>query len=213
MAIVNEIKCARCDRKYSGVRSRCPYCGARRVGHGKVSDGSDNFNTKMIVSIVIMAVFAVSAGMLLLSSDTAAPDPGTPDTPGLSDINSPEGDVVSQPGYNQQPEETPPETETPTPSPTPPPEVTSVTIRYGSSPRNDEFTVKIGEKVELNVIWKPDGVVDPAIRWISSDDEKFQVVPTLDLLKATVTGIGVGTATLTVTVDDYEQTCTVHVVV
>jgi len=212
MAIVNEIKCARCDRKYSGVRSRCPYCGARRTGYGKYSDGSDSSNTKMVVSIIVMALITTFAGVLLLSSNPAAPDPVIPDTPGTSEINSPEGDVVSQPGYNQQPEETPPEIETPTPSPTPPPEVTSVTIRYGSSPRNDEFTVKVSEKVELNVIWKPDGVVDPAIRWTSSDEEKFQVVPTLDLLKATVTGIFIETATLTVTVDDYEQTCTVHVI-
>jgi len=209
MAIINEIKCARCDRKYSGVRSRCPYCGARRTGHGKNTEDSDRDNIKMLVSIMIIAVFAIGAGYLFF---TANAGPESSNVPDPSEIGSPEEDVVSQPGHNQQPVAPPVETETPEPPPTPPPVVTSATIRYGTSPRDTEFTVKVGETVEINVIWRPDGVSDPVIRWTSSDEEKFQVVPTqLDQVKVNVTGIGVGTGTLTVYVDDVEKSCTVHV--
>jgi len=209
MAIINEIKCARCDRKYSGVRSRCPYCGGRRNEHGKYTEGSDRDKIKMLVSIMIIAVFTIGAGFLFFTADAS---PGSPGPSSPPEIGSPEEDVVSQPGHNQQPTETPDDTETPEPPPTPPPVVTSATIRYGTSPRNEEFTVKVGETVEINVIWRPEGVTDPVIRWTSSDEEKFQVVPTqLDQMKVNVTGIGVGTGTLTVYVDDIEQSCTVHV--
>jgi len=209
MAIINRIKCARCDRKYSGIRARCPYCTARRTGHGKDTEGSDRDNIKMLVSIMIIAVFTIGAGFLFFTADAGSESPPLPDP---SEIGSPEEDVISQPGYNQQPTESPVVTETPEPTPTPTPVVTSATIRYGTSPRDTEFTVKVGETVEINVIWRPDGVTDPVIRWTSSDEEKFQVVPTqLDQVKVNVTGIGVGTGTLTVYVDDVEKSCTVHV--
>jgi len=208
MAIINEIKCARCDRKYSGVRSRCPYCGARRTGHGKNTEGSDGDNIKMLVSILIIAIFTIGAGYLFLTADTG---PGNANVPDPSEIGSPEEDVVTEPGYIQPPpSEAPAPTEEPTP--TPPPVVTSATIRYGTSPRNEEFTVKVGETVEINVIWRPESVSDPVIQWTSSDEEKFQVVPIqLDQMKVNVTGIGVGSGTLTVYVDDVEKSITVHV--
>ena len=90
MAIVNEIKCSRCDRKYSGVRSRCPYCGARRIGRGKYSEDSDNARGKMLISVLIMGVFAVAAGVLLFTADADAVNP-SPD-PGL-ELTNPEDDV------------------------------------------------------------------------------------------------------------------------
>jgi len=208
MAIITEIKCARCDRKFSGIRSRCPYCGARRTGHGKSSQGSDKDNIKMLVCIMILAVFTFGAGFLFFTADSNPENTDFPDPP---EIGSPEEDVVTAPGYNTpQPEETP--TPTPEPTPTPTPVVSSATIRYGTSPRDTEFSVKVGETVEINVIWRPDTVTDPVIRWTSSDEEKFQVVPIqIDQMKVNVTGIGVGTGTLTVYVDDVEKAISVHV--
>ena len=208
MALISEIKCARCDRKYSGVRSRCPYCGERRTGYGKKTEGSDRDNIKMLVSIMIIAVFAIGSGYLFFTADAS---PGNSNVPDPSEIGSPEEGVVSEDGLIHRPTATP--TDTPEPTPTPLPVVTSATIRYGTSPRETEFTVKVGETVEINVVWRPDGVTDPVVRWTSSDEEKFQVVPTqLDQVKVNVTGIGVGTGTLTVYVDDVERSCLVHVV-
>jgi len=206
MAIVNEIKCARCDRKYSGVRARCPYCGARRAGYGKHADNSNKDRVKMIVCVMIMAVFTVAAGILLFTTPADADNQNGQND---SSIASPDIDIDSVEGHHQEtaPEPTP----TPEPTPEPPPEVQSATIRYETSSRT-EFSVSVGETVPINVIWSPSEATDPVISWSSSDEEKFQVVPTqLDQVRVNVTGVGVGSATLTVIVDGVEQTCTVHV--
>ena len=68
MSIIPEVKCARCDRSYSGVRSRCPYCGARRIGGGKYSEEGDNSKGKMIIGVLILAVLVVAAGVLLFTT-------------------------------------------------------------------------------------------------------------------------------------------------
>ena len=131
MAIVNEIKCARCDRKYSGVRSRCPYCGARRIGRGKYSEESDNAKGKMIISVLIIAVFAVAAGILLFSTPSEA-GPMVPDeSPG---INEPDDGIISLPGLEPPP---PPEP-TPEPSPVILVEIGSIQITFGGRPWNNE---------------------------------------------------------------------------
>jgi len=123
MAIVNEIKCARCDRKYSGVRSRCPYCGARRIGRGKYSDDSDNAKGKMLISVLIMAVFTVGAAILLFSTPTADAGPVEPPS-----IGSPEDDIHSLP---------PAPDPTPTPTVEPPPvlveEISSIRVTWGNN--------------------------------------------------------------------------------
>ena len=41
MALFKEVKCGRCDRRYSALRSRCPHCGARKNRDGKTSTGSN----------------------------------------------------------------------------------------------------------------------------------------------------------------------------
>jgi len=205
MALINEIKCARCDRKYSGLRSRCPYCGTRRAGYGKHSDGNKD-KIKMIICILIMAVLTTGAGVLLLSTPADANINEGPDT---TVVAAPDEGIISTDGHHSEPvvEATP----TPEPEPEPPPEVQSATIRYETSSRS-EFSLKVGETVPINVIWQPGDVENPVISWTSSEEEKFEVVPTqIDQVKVNVIGIGVGTATLTVFVDDIEQTCTVHV--
>ena len=204
MSIINEIKCARCDRKYSGVRSRCPYCGARRIGRGKYSEDSDNAKGKMLISVLIMAVFTVAAGILLFTTPVDA-DAQTPvDDPGIS---SPEDDIIQEPGILPEPS---PEIEEPEPEePVAPPVIESIIITYGGN-RREDFAVKIGEMVPLRVKVEPPGI-DFRAEWSSSDEEIFQVVA-VDIRHegAEVTGIGVGTAFLTVKVGDLEETIPVY---
>ena len=208
MSIISEVKCARCDRKYSGVRSRCPYCGARRIGRGKYSEEGDNSKGKMLIGIMIMAVLVVAAGVLLFS--TPAPEPEQPvDTsepapssqmPDDTDNTSLEGETVPP----SPPETTPPETpETPSS-----PVAVSAMITYANRENND-FTVKIGEKVALRVRIEPVGVEEEII-WESSNLKVFEVVPSADGTQATVIGVGVGTAKVKVYVGGVEDDCTVR---
>ena len=174
MAIVNEIKCARCDRKYSGVRSRCPYCGARRIGRGKYSDDSDNAKGKMLISVLIMAVFTVGAAVLLFTTPDNAEGRDPPEPPS---IGSPEEDINTLPG--------PPE---PTPSPTPDPtpviveQITSIRVTFG----NDQLLGGSDNQFSLTTRYPTLGIratVEPItldwrelkVEFISSNEEVFTV--------------------------------------
>ncbi|MCL2663611.1 MAG: hypothetical protein FWE83_09865 [Oscillospiraceae bacterium] len=168
MAIVNEIKCARCDRKYSGVRSRCPYCGARRIGRGKYSDESDNAKGKMIISVLIIAVFAVAAGILLFST----PGDPTPVIPVESpSMNNPEDDINSLPGLP-----TPPPTQTPEPTPVIQIPIGSITVYFGNNRWDREsFTLSSSDQtVQFAFTIEPPGFDrgdDFEIEFISNNED------------------------------------------
>ena len=209
MSIVSEIKCARCDRKYSGVRSRCPYCGARRIGRGKYSEDSDNSKGKMLISVLILGVLVVAAGFLLFTTPNAEAE--TPDSsvsnPTLSVPDDTDNVVVTN-SITPPPSTEPPVSETPTPPP--PPQVRSVSIYYVNTMKTD-FTAKVGERVPLTVKVEPPGIEEDVI-WLSSNRNVFEVVETgTGGTAATVIAIGKGTATLTVSVGGVEATCVVRV--
>ena len=210
MSIVSEIKCARCDRKYSGVRSRCPYCGARRIGRGKYSEESDNSKGKMLISVLIMGVLVVAAGVLLFTTPVEAEGGGPPVIVSPEPTSGPEDDIESMEGTNR-PSPTPtPSPELETPTPTPAPEVRSVLITHNNR-RMEDFTARVGEVVPLGVRVEPVGVEEEII-WLSSDRSVFEVVETnAEGSAVRVTGIGPGTATLTVSVGGVEATCIVRV--
>ena len=206
MAIVNEIKCARCDRKYSGVRSRCPYCGARRIGRGKYSEDSDNAKGKMLISVLIMAVFTVGAGILLFSTPVDA-DAQSPEDE--MSISSPEDDIDSQPSL--VPEPTPDFVEPPPPEePALPMEVTSAQIVYDGRVMSD-FTLKKGDTIEMRARIEPPGV-DAEIIWESSNPDIFEVVP-VDVggVGVKITAIANGNEHLILRAGDQEATSWVRV--
>ena len=200
MALINNIKCIKCDRKYSPVRSRCPFCGARRTGGGKQPGGSGN-NIKMLISISVLAVFTIAAGMLLLSTP-AEEEPGIPvNTPPLT---NPEDDIHNEQGFV-----TPSPTPTPEPTPDVPAEITSIEIRseYGAT---TDISLFPGERIGLEVRVRPESVVEDnnmRISWESSNTNVFEVVPVLHNgrnWRSTISGIATeaATATLTVTIGD-----------
>ena len=218
MSIIGEVKCARCDRKYSGVRSRCPYCGARRIGRGKYSEENDNSKGKMLIGVMVLAVLVVAAGVLLLTADK-------PPNPNEDIYSSPrESPVISMPDDEDVTSVTSTGTIPPSPSaseddedngdasptPTETIELVSLAITY-SNVKKEDFTAKIGEKVPLRARMEPLGINETVI-WTSSNTGVFQVVTdNLEGTSATVTGIGVGTATLTISVGGKEATCVVRV--
>ena len=218
MSIISEVKCARCDRKYSGVRSRCPYCGARRIGSGKYSEEGDNAKGKMIIGILILGVLVVAAGVLLFT--TPIPEDDVMTSPFLQETESPyspEDDTIRAPGTGPSvpPSPEPTETETESPSPSPTVEVQSVVITYTGLPITD-FMENIGDTIPLRVRVEPPGVeFDEEIVWTSSDTSVFEVVKdNPEGTAATVHIIGSGTstfATLTVSIGGVEAECTVRV--
>jgi len=212
MSIINEIKCARCDRKYSGVRSRCPYCGARRIGRGKYTEDSDNAKGKMLISILIMAVFTVAAGILLFTTPVDA-DAQTPvDDPSIA---SPEDDIEQLPGLLPEP---PPVYEEPEPEEPViiQPEISSLVITYSGSPlRDNEFTMSVSDNpIPLNIRIEPPGAESGLdITWWSENAEVADVVeaPGMGGLGANVTSIGTGNTRIFVSVGDQETSCLVRV--
>jgi DNA-directed RNA polymerase subunit RPC12/RpoP len=211
MSIISEIKCARCDRKYSGVRSRCPYCGARRIGRGKYSEDSDNAKGKMLISVLIMGVLVVASGILLFTTPGEA-DEGLGSTvaePSTSSVLPDDTDVISQGGRNEF-EPTPTPTAEPTPEPSPPPEVRSVKIYFANRETTD-FSMNRGDRVALRVRIEPVGL-DEEVIWTSSNPNIFDVVAdSVEGTAATVTAIGSGNATLRVSVGGREAECIVRV--
>ena len=211
MSIISEVKCARCDRKYSGVRSRCPYCGARRIGRGKYSEETDNSKGKMLIGVLIMGVLVIAVVFLLLSAPKVEKD-----TPS-NQISSHEGPDI--PNENDTIGVTGISTITPTPTPTPTPEevlespapaVQSVMILFDGKEKND-FTAKVSETVILRVKVDPIDFEDEII-WSSSDKSVFEVVKNNELgTQAKVTGIGKGNAKVIVSVGGVEDDCIVRV--
>ena len=68
MGIISDVKCGRCDRRYSGFRARCPYCGARRGKRGKHANDSDNSKGKLIIGLLLILVLVVAVVVLVVTS-------------------------------------------------------------------------------------------------------------------------------------------------
>ncbi|MDR2357684.1 MAG: hypothetical protein LBD92_06370 [Oscillospiraceae bacterium] len=210
MAIVPDVKCKKCDRRFSGIRSRCPYCGARRGSPGKHADGDDSFKGKATVGILVLIALVIAVGALLFTSlmeresDAEIDSTGsvTAEDPGPTSNFPGEGDTTTQPGL-MTPTATP--TLTPTPSPTPA-AVESVQITYSGSVMKD-FSVYTGEVVQLEARTVPAETEYTPV-WESSDENVFMVSQ-----DGKVTGIGAGdngAAKLTVTVGDVSAECVVR---
>ena len=216
MSIISEIKCARCDRKYSGVRSRCPYCGARRIGSGKYSEEGDNSKGKMIIGILVLGVLVVAAGVLLFTTPIPEDEVISSPAPTESEpLYTPDEGNVSVTGTGPSVPESPEpdEIETESPSPTPI-EVQSVDITYAGLPITD-FSEPVGATVPLRARVEPAVEFDEEIEWTSSDTSVFEVVKdNPEGTAATVHIIGSGTstfATLTVSIGGVEAECIVRV--
>jgi cytoskeletal protein RodZ len=207
MAIVSDVKCGRCDRRYSGLRARCPYCGARRSKRGKYAEAHDNTRVKLIIGVLLLAVLIVATMVLIFTSlperdtqPTNSPSPTSPEPGGTAEPTLPgsdDVDVIEDPGDD---------TVVPSPEPTTPVEqtISKVTITYNGAPKED-ITVKVGEKVPMSFKTTPETTGKTAT-WKSTDENVFMV-----LSNGTVTGIGKGKAYLICTVDGVEARCIVRV--
>lgn len=202
MALFKEVKCGRCDRRYSALRSKCPHCGARKNRDGKdASAGKGSAVQVATYAIVLLAVIAAVIVLVCTSlkdkepEQTGKPSP-TPGDPsgGISTI------VGTDPTPELTPEPTPEITPEPTPISTPEPVVNSITLS------REDFTLsKIGETYTITATISPAG--SPAeIIWISEDPKVASVDE-----NGTVTAVDRGTTIVSAMAGGVISECIVRV--
>lgn len=204
MSVIPKITCRRCGREYSGLRSRCPYCGTSRKKSAEripLRTSSENagtpaaehaaVNTKwqllfggiLLIAVVAAVIVLITVSLNAEKNSSAAVDPTPPAT-------------VSSAA--------PVTTPTPTPTPMPTPSVTSVTITFLGSKRT-EFAAKVGDEVQLSATVYPTGT-DQTVTWSSKDESVAKVSD-----KGVVTGVGKGTTTITAECGGVKADCTVYI--
>ena len=202
MSVIPKITCRRCGREYSGLRSRCPYCGTSRkksaeriplrtssANAGTPAAEHAAVNTKwqllfggiLLIAVVAAVIVLITVSLNAEKNSSAAVDPTPPTT------------VSSAAPVT-----------TPTPTPTPTPSVTSVTITFLGSKRT-EFAAKVGDEVQLSATVYPTGT-DQTVTWSSKDESVAKVSD-----KGVVTGVGKGTTTITAECGGVKADCTVYI--
>lgn len=198
MALFKEVKCGRCDKRYSAIRSRCPHCGARKNRDGKSAAAAGNSRWQLIVGLVVLLAIVVAVVILLTTSlRNRGPEPVNPTPPA-------DPGVTSVPGTSATPEPTPTPTPTPTPEPTPTPTPAPVVNSIVLS--REDFTLSvIDEQYTIAATLSPAGTKAELI-WISEDPD----VATVDE-KGTVTAVDRGTTVVTATAGGVTAECIVRV--
>lgn len=198
MSVIPKITCRRCGREYSGLRSRCPYCGTGRSRSAEripLRTSSENAGTPAAEHAAVNTKWQMLFGGILLIAVVAA-------VIVLITVSlnaSKNGSASAAP--------TPPATVSsaaPVTTPTPTPSVTSITITFLGSKRT-EFAAKVGDEVPLGTTIYPAGG-DQTVTW-SSKDESIATVSD----KGVVTGVGKGTTTITAECGGVKADCTVYI--
>lgn len=160
MGLFKEIKCGRCDRRFSSIRGRCPYCGARKNRGGKRAANQGNWQLRMIAGILILIVLIVAAIILVSKSLNNEKTPGP--SPTIS-FSGNEGVSELTPSPNTEP--TPPtETVEPTSTVSPSPTVSAIKLN------REDFTLSfVGEQWTMTATLSPAGS-DAEIKWRSEDE-------------------------------------------
>jgi predicted nucleic acid-binding Zn-ribbon protein len=202
MGFIPTITCRKCGRHYSGIRSRCPNCGAKHVkqssrtpvttdsarpGTSANSRAAVNTRWQMIFSVILL-VAVIAAVIVLIASSLNGNDDSDADV-------TPSSDVV---------ETTPIPTTPPTPSPSPTPEITSITISFFSETRT-EFAMNVGDQVPLTATAYPVSV-NAEITWRSTDEDICLVDE-----DGVVTGVASGWASVIAESGGVSQECKVWV--
>ncbi len=98
MGFIPQVKCSRCDRKYSGLLAKCPYCGARRNKKGVRAVTNDNSTWKMVIGLLLLVVLIAAVIVLVVTSVT-----GNNNNENVADDNqndTPDNVISSDEGVN-----------------------------------------------------------------------------------------------------------------
>ncbi len=195
MGLFGEVKCGRCDRRYSAVRGRCPYCGARKRRSGKSYGNGDN-RWQIVAGFILLIVIVVAVAILVFKNLSAGKPKTTP-------APSPKVSATSTPKQSAAPTQTPVSTESPIPAATPAPtvKVTSIVLT-----RQDFTLTKIGETWVLGATVSPSNA-SQVVNWSSADPKIAKVGS-----DGRVTAVGAGTTTITAEAGGVKASCMVRVV-
>ena len=209
MSFVPRITCRRCGRQFSGLRSRCPYCGTRRVkasertpaptpgmnpGTGAGRRNDMNTRWQLIFGSILLAAVLLAV-IVLVSVSLNGAVKATP-TPTLPAVTAP-----------------PVSTPEPTPSPTPTPAVTRIEITSWGTVVTDITVGKAGDASSLKgIVYPLEFDPAPTIEWSISDETVATVTVSADAANTvTITAVGSGTATLSATCGAVTSTCIIRV--
>lgn len=236
MAFIPQVKCTRCDRKYSSLRARCPYCGARRRKQGSRTVSGDNSLWKLIVGVLLLVVLIAAVIVLIATSVSENKNPDETDDKQNSEVSSnegvsslegsePEAEPGSESGTPTGEEETngtgtegePGTGDEPDDETTPTAAVTNVTITYSNGKHLSstlynstlgmyDVTLKVTEAFTFGVEIEPSS--STATPTWSADDESILAV----LQTGKVTPLKTGSTILRVTVDGVTDEIYVRVV-
>ena len=219
MSVIPKIECRRCGRTFSGLRSRCPYCGTTRVRAGdrvppvtsSENDGTPaaaraalNTRWQMIFGLLLLAAVVLAVIILITVSLSDAKNiaPSSQNLPTQETAEVTDQPVESaEPDASAAPEESAEPTAAPEPTGTPITTAGSIKLTYYGS-EISEFTESIGETVPLEAVTYP---ADLEVEW-TSDNESVCMVK-----NGQVTGIGSGMTTVTAKCGDVTAKCTVYV--
>ena len=191
-----KIQCGRCDRRYSSLRLKCPYCGAHRSKKTVRREENEVTGTKFLIGgLVLLLLIAAVVVVVVISLNSDKPVNEPASTEETETYAQDEG-VKSVTGDTAEPEKT---VETASN------EIVSVSVVQDGEVVEDT-TMTAGTTEEFSYETNPTGVDELAV-W-SSDDESVAVV----LQNGTVTAVGEGTANITVKVGNQKGTMIVRVV-
>ncbi len=189
MGLIPQVKCGRCDRTYSGLRSRCPYCGAHRHKKGKRVTDSDNATWKLIIGVLLIVVLIAAVIVILVTgSGEADPDDGDEKKPNNA------GDGVENSSSDAKP-------------------VTTITVTASDGSVVENISLSFGGTTELTAtVTSSDGTANTITPvWMSSNEGVVDATADETGTKCTVAGVGEGTSIVTVTVGDTKKEITVTV--
>ena len=182
MGLIPQVKCGRCDRSYSGLRSRCPYCGAHRHKKGKRVTDSDNATWKLIIGILLIVVLIAAVIVILVTgSGDSDVDDNNEKVPPSNNGDGPE----QTPGGDQEPK-------------------TKISVSTSDGNIADNVTMTVGGTTEFTAaVTSEEGETNTIIPvWTSSNEAVVTVTADATGLKASVSGVAAGTAVVTVTAGD-----------
>jgi len=200
-----KIQCGRCDRRYSSLRLKCPYCGAHRSKKTIRREQNDVSGTKFLIGglallLLIAAVVVVVVISLRNGEPLEEPTTNTQTETQQTEYVQDDG-VVSVEGESTEPAETKPAEETTEQLS----QIVSVNITQDGEVIEDT-TMQAGTTEDFSYITNPTGTDELAI-W-TSDDESVAVV----LQNGQVTAVGEGTTNINVKVGGQKGIMIVRVV-
>ena len=198
MSFIPQITCRRCQRQFSGLRSRCPHCGTKKTtysgrapsvaasaksGTREEQQAASNAKWQFRFGLILLTAVILAVMMLIIFSIGEGGPAATSPSPSIA---------VSEPPD-------------PTPTPTPTPVIDYVYIYFYNSRLTEGFTQYVGDEIPLRAEYFP-MYLEMTVVWSSTNKD----VCTIDE-NGLVKCVGAGTTSISATVGT--QTATLNVII